>query len=115
MLIIGLTGSIGMGKTRAGSIFRTMSIPVCDSDSLVHKIMEKDTQAISAILRLFPEAADPAGINRQVLGQIVFKNKKALRDLEAILHPLVRKHQTKFLRISKLKSSKIAVLDVPLL
>ena len=115
MLIVGLTGSIGMGKTKAANMFRTMGLPVFDSDAFVHELMETNTKVISLIRRVFPEAVNSVGINRRVLGQIVFKNRDALQNLEAILHPLVRMRQAKFLRSAKLRFSKIAVLDVPLL
>lgn len=93
---IGITGTIGSGKSLAGKFFQEMNIPVIDTDKIVHELLAKDKETKSQIKAHFPEAIKPLAqsedfeINRKVLGQIIFKDKKAKASLEAILHPKVR-------------------------
>jgi len=112
-LVIGLTGSVAMGKSTAAAMLRAMGIPVFDSDAAVHGLLKSKARA--AILKKFPDVADGKGINRQKLGAQVFANPKALADLEAILHPLVALARTRFLSHAALVRRPIVAVDVPLL
>jgi len=113
--IIGLTGSIGMGKTTAAGLFRRRGVPVYDADRAVHKLSEKGGRAVPAIAQAFPEAIRDGAVDRTALGALVFKNPKALKQLESILHPLVAKERTAFLRRHRARRAALVVLDIPLL
>lgn len=113
--IIGLTGSIGMGKSTAAMMIKTMGVPVFDADEAVHRLMAPGGQAVKAISRRFPEAVGPNGVDRQMLGDLVFGNFAALSDLENILHPLVRRIRKLFLRTHALRRTRYVAMDVPLL
>ncbi len=115
MVILGLTGSIGMGKTTAAKAFRTLGIAVHDADKTVHKLMEPGGGAFGAVLAAFPGVAKNGVIDRQALGAQVFDDRAALQKLETILHPLVRKIQTAFLCNAARRGEKLVVLDIPLL
>ena len=115
MVILGLTGSIGMGKSTAAAVFRRLGIAVHDADAAVHALMEPGGAAFSPICQAFPDVCFTSGIDRKLLGDIVFEDRKALARLEAILHPLVRKHKQGFLKRSAVQRHQMVVLDVPLL
>lgn len=113
MRIIGLTGSIGMGKSATAAIFREFGVPVHDSDVAVHEIYagpEADSIAVA-----FPEAVGPLGIDRKKLGEIVLNNPAALKRLEGLVHPLVSAHRARFLVKARQSGAQFAVCDVPLL
>lgn len=115
MIVIGLTGSIGMGKTTAARMLRRMGAPVHDSDRAVRTLLERDREAISAVTATFPEAVRDGVVDRVALGRKVFVDAEALGRLEAILHPRVRAQSDEFLRRAALAGAPVAVLDVPLL
>ena len=115
MLILGLTGSIGMGKSTAAGMLRRLGVPVHDADASVHRLMAKGGAAVPQIAALFPEAVQDGVVNRGRLGQAVFENTAALRRLEAVLHPLVRRCSERFLRRQARQRRWLAVLDIPLL
>ena len=115
MFVLGLTGSIGMGKTTAAAMFRCHKVPVYDADAGVHQLLGRGGAAVSAVGNLFPGAVRDDGIDRETLGKIVFDDPQALGGLESILHPLVRKRQTAFLRVSAGQRRRLVVLDIPLL
>ena len=115
MIILGLTGSIGMGKSTAAVDFRRLRFAVHDADATVHTLMAPGGRAFDQICQVFPGARTKAGIDRKRLGDLVFDDTAALKRLEAILHPLVRIHKNEFLRRSALRRQKLVVLDVPLL
>ena len=115
MKIIGLTGSIGMGKTTASSMIRNFGIPVHDSDRVVHAAFTDNSSAICAIRKRFPEAVKDGVINRQKLGQLVLNNDMAIAELEGILHPIVKRDRCKFIRHYKAQQYFMVVIDVPLL
>ncbi|MEO3434897.1 dephospho-CoA kinase [Inquilinus sp. CAU 1745] len=115
MVIIGLTGSIGMGKTTAARMLRRMGVPVHDSDRAVRTLLERDREVISAVAALFPDAVRDSVVDRAALGRKVFADPEALERLEAILHPRVRARSDEFLRRAALAGAPVAVLDVPLL
>lgn len=120
MIILGLTGSIGMGKTSAARALRRLGVPVHDADAAVHRLLGPGGKAVPAIQALFPTAVEAganrkAAVNRQRLGGIVFADPAALRRLESVLHPLVRKEEQAFLKRMRRRRKRIIVLDIPLL
>jgi len=116
MIVLGLTGSIGMGKSTAAGMFRSLGVAVFDSDAEVHRVLAAGGAAVGQIAAAFPGtlAAD-GGVDRQKLGAAVFGNPTALRRLEGIVHPLVRHGQVKFRRRARAARHRLVVLDVPLL
>jgi dephospho-CoA kinase len=115
MVILGLTGSIGMGKSTAARVFRNLGVPVHDADKAVHRFLAVGGAAVAEVAAAFPEAAADGAIDRRALGRQVFDNAAALTRLEAILHPMVRRHKETFLRAMAGRGAPLVVLDVPLL
>jgi dephospho-CoA kinase len=115
MLIIGLTGSIGMGKSATAQMFAKRGVPVCDSDALVHGLYEPGGAAVEPITALFPQANVDGRIDRQVLSRLVLGKPEELRRLERIVHPLVGLAQAKFLQDCAARGERMVVLDIPLL
>ncbi len=115
MLILGLTGSIGMGKSTAAGMVRQLGVPVHDADASVHRLMAKGGAAVPQIAALFPEAVREGAVDRGRLGQAVYGDAAALRRLEGVLHPLVRRSSEQFLRRQARRRQWLAVLDIPLL
>jgi dephospho-CoA kinase len=115
LIIIGLTGSIGMGKTTAANALRRLGIPVHDSDAAVHRLLGPGGAAVAAVAARFPEAQSGRAIDRKKLGERVFRDRQALAALEAILHPLVRKSAARFLKQARARRLAIVALDIPLL
>lgn len=113
MRILGLTGSIGMGKSSAARTFRRLGIPVHDADAEVHALTREGGRAVPAIARAFAGTVTKGVIDRKALGARVFADTSELERLEAILHPLVRASQRRFLAANRRK--KLVVLDIPLL
>lgn len=115
MIVLGLTGSIGMGKTTAGKVLRRMGIPVHDADASVHRVLAPGGAAVAAVEHEFPGVVRDGRIDRQELGRRVFGNPIVLARLEAIVHPFVRLSAQAFLRRCALRREPLVVLDVPLL
>lgn len=115
MKILGLTGSLAMGKSTAAQALRRMGIPVHDADRQVHRLLARGGDAVAAVERGFPGVTREGGIDRQALGRKVFADPVALRRLEAILHPLVRKAERRFLARCRRERRRLAVLDIQLL
>lgn len=115
MLIVGLTGSIGMGKSTATQLLRQMRIPVYDADAAVHAIQGPGGEALPAIEAAFPGSVRDGVLDRAALGAKVFADPAALRRLEAIVHPLVQARQRAFLKRHAAAGTPIVVLDIPLL
>lgn len=115
MLIIGLTGSIGMGKTTAASDFRRLGAWVHSADAAVHELMGFNGAAVRAVELEFPGVQEGGAINRTKLGRVVFGRPYLLSRLEKILHPLVSEHRTRFLLTASRHRARMVVLDVPLL
>lgn len=115
MRILGLTGSIGMGKSTAAAMFRHQRIPVHDADAAVHRLMTPNGRCFPAIAGAFPEAVVDGVIDRGRLGGAVFGNAAAKRRLEAILHPAVRHETKRFLQRMARRQRALVVLDIPLL
>ena len=113
MLVLGLTGSIGMGKTTTARFFADEGVPVLDADAVVHQLY--DGEAVAAIEDAFPGTSRDGRVNREELSRRVVGNPEALKQLEAIVHPLVRAAQARFLADAERSGAPVAVLDVPLL
>ncbi|MBO6770395.1 MULTISPECIES: dephospho-CoA kinase [unclassified Thalassospira] len=115
MVILGLTGSIGMGKSTAAAMFRYLGVPVHDADATNHLLMAPGGPAFDQVISAFPEVLRDGRIDRQMLGKIVFGDGRALKKLESILHPLIRAAEIRFLRSQRMLGRKLVVLDIPLL
>ncbi len=115
MEIVGLTGSIAMGKSTVARLLRRARIPVHDADACVHRLFARGGAAVAPVARAFPGAINEGAIDRNRLGALVIGNAGRLRQLEAIVHPLVRADRDRFLARHRRRRSRIVVLDVPLL
>ena len=113
MLLIGLTGSIGMGKSTTADVFRSEGVPVYDSDAAVHEIYRGP--AAREIENAFPGTLVDGRIDRTKLASYVLDDRVALKRLESIVHPLVWQARAKFLNEQKSVGAEIVVLDIPLL
>jgi dephospho-CoA kinase len=113
MLIVGLTGSIGMGKSTVAARFRRHGIAVCDADAEVHRLYEG--AAVRPIEAAFPGTAQSGKVDRQKLAAALMADPGAFRRLEAIVHPLVFEAERRFLREARTGGAAIAVLEIPLL
>ena len=115
MYLIGLTGSIGMGKSATGQLFIEAGVPVYDADAAVHALYEKGGAAVAPIGALVPEAIVDGAVDRAILGQYVLKDGDKLKQLEAIVHPLAGQSQFDFLTKAMADNAPLVVLDIPLL
>ena len=113
--MIGLTGSIGMGKTETGKLFARLGIPVHDADETVHRLYDKDGDAVDATSREFPGTVRDGRVMRDALAANVAGDEPAFRRLEAIVHPLVREAELEFLDDAMKRGDDLVVLDIPLL
>lgn len=115
MYLIGLTGSIGMGKSQTASLFRDEGVPVYDADAAVHALYEKGGAAVAPIGQLVPEAVVDGAVDRVILGRHVLQDNDKLKALEAIVHPLAGQTQMQFLTQAVADGAEMVVLDIPLL
>ena len=113
MIIIGLTGSIGMGKSTTARMFRDAGVPVQDADAVVHALYRGD--AVAPVEALFPGVAEAGVVDRERLRTRVLGDPEALARLEAVVHPMVRQARDLFLEEMKGRNEPVVVLDVPLL
>lgn len=113
--VLGLTGSIGMGKSTAAAMLARMGCPVFSADACVHRLLGPGGGAVAAVSRVFPGTAENGGISRAALGRAVFGDGAALARLEAILHPLVRGAEIAFIRRQALLRQRLCALEIPLL
>ncbi|MFT8736697.1 MAG: dephospho-CoA kinase [Zymomonas mobilis] len=113
MIILGLTGSIAMGKSTVARLFSRMRLPVFDADKVVHQLQAPNGQLLPAIGQAFPGVIDEKGVNRQKLGALLLQNPAGFRLLEAIIHPAVVEELQLFLR--KNRSQPLVIVDIPLL
>jgi dephospho-CoA kinase len=111
--LLGLTGSIGMGKSTAAAMFQAEGVPVFDADAEVHRLQARGGAAVAAIAARFPGTTGAEGVDRSKLGAQVLANRAELAALEAIIHPLVARAQYRFLR--RHRARPLVVLDIPLL
>lgn len=115
MIRIGLTGSIGMGKSTAATMFAELGAAVWDADGAVHRLYAPGGAGVAPVAARFPEAVVDGGVDRAALAKRVLADSDALRDLEAIVHPLVGADRDAFLADAAATGAPAVVLDIPLL
>lgn len=115
MKVIGLTGSIGMGKSTLAAQARHLGIPVHDADSCVHRLMQPDGRGFYAVAKSFPNVIVNGEIDRQKLGKIIFNDPEKRTILEDIIHPLVRAESRRFIALARKNRHQLCILDIPLL
>jgi dephospho-CoA kinase len=126
MIVIGLTGSIGMGKTTVAGMLERLGIPVHEADAEVHRLLAPGGKAYRAVAAAFPYFSHPQiygrktksgarSFKRAALGQLVFNDEKKRVKLERIIHPLVREAQSEFIRKARAGGIDVVALDIPLL
>ena len=113
MIVLGLTGSIGMGKSTVAAMFADAGVPVFDADAAVHRLQGPGGALVAAIEARFPGTTGPQGVDRTRLGAAVLNDDAALRALEAIVHPAVRAAREDFL--VQHRDAPLVVFDIPLL
>ncbi|MBD8687879.1 MULTISPECIES: dephospho-CoA kinase [unclassified Rhizobium] len=113
MITIGLTGSIGTGKSTTAKLFAQEGVAVCDSDAVVHQLYEGE--AVSLVENAFPGTTQDGKVDRQKLGDFLRQNPANFKILEKIVHPLVRQKQDEFLEQARHANAEFALLDIPLL
>jgi dephospho-CoA kinase len=115
MLLIGLTGSIGMGKSETAKMFSRLGVPVYDADASVHALYAEGGGAVQPIAEVFPSAVVDGAVDRQALSRLVLGQPEQMKKLEAIVHPLVGRVQLEFLKAAEAQGHDAVVLDIPLL
>lgn len=115
LFILGLTGSVGMGKSTAGRMLQRLGCPLHDADAAVHRLMGPKGAAVAEIEQAFPGVVVRGAVDRGKLGARVFGDPAALRRLESILHPRVRQATLEFLQQQARRRTRLVVLDIPLL
>jgi dephospho-CoA kinase len=116
MMKIGLTGSIGMGKSTTAAMLRRLGLLLFDADAEVHRLLAPGGGAVAAVRELFPGAGDGrSGIDRAAVGRRVFADPAALKRLEAVLHPRVAATRRRFLAAAARRRAPLVILDIPLL
>lgn len=113
MKIIGLTGSIGMGKTTTAEMFKKHGVPTIDADQIVHQLYENE--AVALIEEAFPGTTDSKTVDREKLSASVIGQPDSFKKLEAIIHPLVRQKQDEFIKSHREQGTDLVLLDIPLL
>ena len=114
MIVVGLTGSIGMGKSEAGRVFASLGYPVFDADAEIHRLLDDKTVA-AKIGAAFPDCASLGQLDRSCLAQLFEIDLEAVGRLEAILHPRVREATLQFLEAERVLGATLSVLEIPLL
>jgi dephospho-CoA kinase len=115
MIVIGLTGSIGMGKTETARMFAAEGVPVSESDAIVHRLYDQGGAAVMRVAAAFPAAIVDGRVDRGRLAGLLAAHPDDFARLEGIVHPLVRAEQEKFLDETRRRKARLAVLDIPLL
>ncbi len=115
MKVLGMTGSIGMGKTTVARAFCRLKVPVFDADAAVHALQARGGAAVRPISAAFPGTVAHGAVVREALRAAVLADPAALRRLEAIVHPLVRRMEAGFLAACRRRGVRLVVLDIPLL
>ena len=116
MIVLGLTGSIGMGKSTAAATLQRLRVPLFDADRVVHRLLAPGGAAVEPVAAAFSGVrAAKGGIDRSLLGQRVFADPQALSRLERIIHPMVEAREKRFLAFARARREAIVVLDIPLL
>ena len=114
MIILGLTGSIGMGKTTTAGFFEEAGVPVYNADRAVHELYESKP-VIEDLSRIFPDCLTDGRIDRSKLSKTIVKDPSKLAILEKFIHPLVRKKEKDFVKMHRDRGDPLVVLDIPLL
>jgi len=115
MIVVGLTGSIGMGKSTVARMFEDAGAPSFNSDDAVHRLYAPGGAAVAPVEAAFPGVASAGAVDRNKLAAVVLNNPEARQRLEAIVHPLVRTQQQRFLANERARGTEVVVLDIPLL
>ncbi len=115
MLVVALTGSIGMGKSTTSAMFAARGVPVWDADAAVHRIYGPGGAAVAGVEALFPGVTGPDGVDRTALSARVLGDPDRLKQLEALVHPLVGQDRAAFLADARAGGAPLALVDVPLL
>lgn len=115
MLLIGLTGSIGMGKSETAKMFAKLGVPVYDADAAVHRLYAKGGAAVAPLAEAFPQVIVDGAVDRAALSRAVIGLPGEMKKLEAIVHPLVGQAQIAFLKKAQAEGHHAVVLDIPLL
>jgi dephospho-CoA kinase len=115
MIVVGLTGSIGMGKSTAARFLKSLGVPVYEADAEVHKLYARGGAAVAPIAQAFPAAIRNGAVDRAALSALLHADPAKVAVLEAIVHPLARQVQQRFLAAAALRREPVAVLDIPLL
>ena len=115
MIVLGLTGSIAMGKTEIARMFAARGVPVFDSDSAVHSLYAQGGDAVPEVAALAPDAIVDGSVDRRRLAALVQAEPSLLRRIESVVHPLVEAMQREFLESAAAKGADMALLDIPLL
>jgi len=115
MMLVGLTGSIGMGKSETAKMFAAEGVPVYDADAAVHALYAKGGEAVAPIGAAFPDAIKDSAVDRAALSKAVLGKPDEFKKLESIIHPLVARVQLDWLEARKGEGAQIVVLDIPLL
>ena len=113
MIVLGLTGSIGTGKSTTAAMFHDLGVPVHDADATVHDLYRRE--AVAPVAERFPDALRDGVIDRKALSAILAQAPDRFRELEAIIHPLVRAREKAFLDTERQNGSALVLLDIPLL
>lgn len=113
MIVLGLTGSIGTGKSTTAAMFRDLGVPVHDADATVHDLYR--AEAVAPVAALFPEALEDGVIDRKALSAVLARSPERFGELEAVIHPLVRARETAFLDAERPNGAPLVLLDIPLL
>ncbi|MZR29781.1 dephospho-CoA kinase [Sneathiella litorea] len=115
MLLVGLTGSIGMGKSTVGEMFRELGIPVYDADAEIHKLYARGGAGVEPIRAAFPEAVVDDQVDRQRLSKLVVGNDAEIERLEKVIHPLLTEGRAAFFEKAEKEGHTLVVLDIPLI
>lgn len=115
MIIVGLTGSIAMGKSETAKMFKELGVPVFDADVAVHELYAKGGAAVEPVGLLFPSAIIDEAVDRTKLAKLVLGDNPMLKKLEALVHPLVSQKRQDFLSAARQSNEPLVVLDIPLL
>jgi dephospho-CoA kinase len=115
MIVVGLTGSIGMGKSTTAKMFAEAGVPVWDADAVVHRLYGPDGAGAVALTAIAPDAVTDDGVDRTKLREAILANPGLLKDVEAAIHPLVAGDRNRFLIAARDQGAALAICDIPLL
>ena len=115
MIILGLTGSIGMGKSTTAAMFAEQGVPVWDADMVVHRLYGPSGAGADAIAGIAPDAVGPEGVDRAKLRAAILADAGLLKRIEAVIHPLVGQDRAGFLADARARGEKLVLCDIPLL